>query len=688
MASAPRLLDQLERRGRRALRARCASCSTRRASPTRSTPTLVRGLDYYTRTVFEFTSDALGAQSGVGGGGRYDGLVEQLGGPPTPGMGWAAGIERILLAGEARRRRTRASRAVRRARGAPTADLGRGRLRAARARRARPGCPAQMELGGRSLKGQLGHADALGARYVAIVGRRGDACCKDMQDGGRRSRSRRTPSCTPSCAAHAQRSERRGSARGEPSKADRAVQLLAREMPKRVAMAQISRPFQIALAVVVAARGACGSWRCTVARQQLQPAERPPARPSPTPHRAERRQSRRRPDATVYHGAAPGVEGLTERHRQGPRRRRDLRSRTRKQLEAEVRAGHSSCERRVRSDPPAQPTPRAHQDRRLAPRRKTASAVATTQHRRTATRRRKPPPPKRRGHAVAVAPRCQRTASSKPQLKRAARSSCCCSGTRSGADDVADVHGGASRSAVAQPRRRRARGRAQTRSPRSASITRGVPGLRHADDPDRRPRAARRSTLTGLQDAFAIEQAIGEARTPVLAATLARVSTSAEQLASHLERPLGRGHTPDGALHRRRRRRRLRRSDPRSRSRSTRRQRRGRDRRRRLRRQRLRRRDRRRQRRRRPAARRAAARRRADRRRGDRRGARRAQRRPSATRPSWRPTRCTARSGAARARSARSPPRAGRTLVAMSGGVDSAVAALLRRATTARRRSA
>ena len=61
-------------------------------------PTLVRGLDYYTRTVFEFTSDALGAQSGVGGGGRYDGLIEQLGGQPTPASGWAAGIERILLA--------------------------------------------------------------------------------------------------------------------------------------------------------------------------------------------------------------------------------------------------------------------------------------------------------------------------------------------------------------------------------------------------------------------------------------------------------------------------------------------------------------------------------------------------------------------------------------------------------------
>ncbi len=59
---------------------------------------LVRGLDYYTRTVFEFTCERLGAQSGLGGGGRYDGLVEQLGGPATPAAGWAAGIERILLA--------------------------------------------------------------------------------------------------------------------------------------------------------------------------------------------------------------------------------------------------------------------------------------------------------------------------------------------------------------------------------------------------------------------------------------------------------------------------------------------------------------------------------------------------------------------------------------------------------------
>src|SRR5215203_7030165 len=64
-------------------------------------PTLVRGLDYYTRTVFEFECERLGAQSGVGGGGRYDGLIEQLGGPPTPANGWAIGVDRVALALEA-----------------------------------------------------------------------------------------------------------------------------------------------------------------------------------------------------------------------------------------------------------------------------------------------------------------------------------------------------------------------------------------------------------------------------------------------------------------------------------------------------------------------------------------------------------------------------------------------------------
>lgn len=151
-------------------------------------PTLVRGLDYYTRTVFEFTSDALGAQSGVGGGGRYDGLVEQLGGPATPGGGWAAGVERIMLAATV----DGAPGPAHAAGPAPlelfiVLDGPREQLRASgfslltEARSA--GLSAQMDLAGRSLKGQLGHADALGARYVAILAD-GRATLKDMQGGG------------------------------------------------------------------------------------------------------------------------------------------------------------------------------------------------------------------------------------------------------------------------------------------------------------------------------------------------------------------------------------------------------------------------------------------------------------------------------------------------------------------------
>jgi histidyl-tRNA synthetase len=147
--------------------------------------TLVRGLDYYTRTVFEFTSDALGAQSGVGGGGRYDRLVEQLGGPATPGMGWAAGIERILLAGEVPEVGQPASHAPLELFLALEDAHGETPRRAfvllQEARSA--GLTAQMDLGGRSLKGQLGQASALGARYVAILGGDG-ATLRDMQGGG------------------------------------------------------------------------------------------------------------------------------------------------------------------------------------------------------------------------------------------------------------------------------------------------------------------------------------------------------------------------------------------------------------------------------------------------------------------------------------------------------------------------
>jgi histidyl-tRNA synthetase len=127
-------------------------------------PTLVRGLDYYTRTVFEFDSPSLGAQSGVGGGGRYDGLVEQLGGPATPGVGWAAGVERILLAGSPGTSGTRPVFVAL----AP----GSGKRHAfALVRTLRnAGVAAHMDQAGRSMKGQLKQADRLHARHVAILG--------------------------------------------------------------------------------------------------------------------------------------------------------------------------------------------------------------------------------------------------------------------------------------------------------------------------------------------------------------------------------------------------------------------------------------------------------------------------------------------------------------------------------------
>jgi histidyl-tRNA synthetase len=183
MRDAPRLLDELDAEDADHFAA-VRELLDRAGVLYEVDPTLVRGLDYYTRTVFEFTSDALGAQSGVGGGGRYDGLVEQLGGPATAGIGWAAGIERILLAGSPPPA------------GGHALDLyvgfaDGGDLSAAPAKAAAfavlnearsAGLKAVMELAGRSLKGQLGQANRLGARYVALVGEV-ETALKDMQAG-------------------------------------------------------------------------------------------------------------------------------------------------------------------------------------------------------------------------------------------------------------------------------------------------------------------------------------------------------------------------------------------------------------------------------------------------------------------------------------------------------------------------
>ncbi len=142
--------------------------------------TLVRGLDYYTRTVFEFTSDALGAQSALGGGGRYDGLVAELGGPETPAVGWAAGIERILLAlGE-----TEESPALDAFIVAPDSQRERALSLATEARRA--GACVDLDLAGRSEKGQMKQADRSGAQRAVILAEDGSAKIRDMTTGEER----------------------------------------------------------------------------------------------------------------------------------------------------------------------------------------------------------------------------------------------------------------------------------------------------------------------------------------------------------------------------------------------------------------------------------------------------------------------------------------------------------------------
>jgi histidyl-tRNA synthetase len=143
-------------------------------------PTLVRGLDYYTRTIFSFVCTELGAQSEVGGGGRYDGLIEQLGGPPTPAIGWAVGIERILIAmGEVEtpsERKVFISHVVGSGKSTSVAMALAGQLR-------RAGLPAEVDLAGRSIKGQFKHANRIGADMVVVLGDEGSVELRDMESG-------------------------------------------------------------------------------------------------------------------------------------------------------------------------------------------------------------------------------------------------------------------------------------------------------------------------------------------------------------------------------------------------------------------------------------------------------------------------------------------------------------------------
>ena len=135
-------------------------------------PTLVRGLDYYTRTTWEFIGPMDNENSTISGGGRYDGLIEEIGGPPTPGVGFGAGLERLLLAMEDSGVTAEA----------PTIDVffalgdGAPRQEVTRwlAELRRHGVAADTDYAGRSLKGQLTQSARLGAAATVIV-RSGEA---------------------------------------------------------------------------------------------------------------------------------------------------------------------------------------------------------------------------------------------------------------------------------------------------------------------------------------------------------------------------------------------------------------------------------------------------------------------------------------------------------------------------------
>ena len=132
-------------------------------------PRLVRGLDYYTKTAFEIKYPPLGAQSAVAGGGRYDGLIEEMGGNPTPAVGFATGLERLLLALESQNLLPEKNRSVDAyvvALGEAAQSEGFKLLNNLR----RAGLSAAMDFAGRSMKAQMKQANKLGARYALILG--------------------------------------------------------------------------------------------------------------------------------------------------------------------------------------------------------------------------------------------------------------------------------------------------------------------------------------------------------------------------------------------------------------------------------------------------------------------------------------------------------------------------------------
>jgi histidyl-tRNA synthetase len=153
-------------------------------------PRMVRGLDYYTKTTFEFVHPGLGAQSGIGGGGRYDGLMATLGGQALSGVGYGIGVDRTLLAC-----RAEGVAAWSEARcevfGVPLGDAARSRLVVLAAQLRRAGVRVDLAYGGRGLKGAMKSADRSGARFALVLGERdleaGSVGVKDLVSGAQRS---------------------------------------------------------------------------------------------------------------------------------------------------------------------------------------------------------------------------------------------------------------------------------------------------------------------------------------------------------------------------------------------------------------------------------------------------------------------------------------------------------------------
>ncbi|KAB0669699.1 histidine--tRNA ligase [Oryzomonas sagensis] len=180
-AGAPSMLDHL-----------CGDCSDHFASvkryldstatPYNINPRMVRGLDYYTRTTFELVTSLLGSQSAVAAGGRYDGLISDLGGPAIPGIGFAIGFERVaLLLGD--KDFSRQPDLFIATMGAGERDFAFRLMHEL----LRSGVRVEMDYEGKSLKSQMRRADKLGARYSVVIGENevtsGKAAFKRMEDG-------------------------------------------------------------------------------------------------------------------------------------------------------------------------------------------------------------------------------------------------------------------------------------------------------------------------------------------------------------------------------------------------------------------------------------------------------------------------------------------------------------------------